>query len=207
MHLCVIRHGETCANAEQRYLGSLDPALNERGRAQALALLGHLPENLDAIVVSPRLRTQETADIINRSLNLSSEIMDAFRGRDVGVFEGLTPEDASERYPELWSQNITRRWAAGPTGGESVSDVVTRVRRGLLELGDRYRSKTILLVTHGFIAKTIFALARTDFSDFYDWQLPCGDMLMLENVDVEERDAFGQKRPEGWSCSDLVLDR
>ncbi|ETK19924.1 phosphoglycerate mutase family protein [Pseudomonas sp. FH1] len=35
MNLYVVRHGETWANAEHRYLGALDPELTERGREQA----------------------------------------------------------------------------------------------------------------------------------------------------------------------------
>lgn len=32
MHLYIVRHGETWANAEHRYLGSLDPELTALGR-------------------------------------------------------------------------------------------------------------------------------------------------------------------------------
>ncbi|MHC8286755.1 histidine phosphatase family protein [Pseudomonas sp. XS1P51] len=188
MHLYVVRHGETWANAEQRYLGSLDPELTERGCEQAQALEAHLPKNLDVLVVSPRLRARETANILNERLNLPVEIMDCFRERDVGVFEGLTQPDARERYPQLWSQNITRRWDVGPTGGESIVDVVERVRDGLVELKSRYPSKTVLLVAHGFVAKTIRALAKDDFSDFYDWQLSNGNMLVLENCEIPTLD-------------------
>lgn len=207
MNLCVVRHGETDLNAEGRYVGSLDPELNQRGREQAIALAQHVPDNLDVMVVSPLSRAQETAAILNRSLNLPSSTLDAFRERNVGVFEGLTQAEARERFPELWSQNITRCWAVGPTEGESVRQVVQRVRQGLLELQKAHPSENVLLVAHGFVAKTIRALANEDFSDFYDWQLGNGQMLLLENVDVEWRDAFGQKRPEGWDPSDLVLDR
>lgn len=38
MELVVIRHGETRANAEGRYLGALDMGLNETGWAQVDAL-------------------------------------------------------------------------------------------------------------------------------------------------------------------------
>lgn len=207
MNLCVVRHGETDLNAEKRYVGSIDPTLNERGREQAIALAQHLPANLDVMVVSPLRRAQETAVILNRALNLPSTTHDAFRERNVGVFEGLTQAEARERFSEQWSQNITRCWAVGPTDGESVREVVERVRAGLLELQKRYPSKHVLLVAHGFVAKTIRALAKADFSDFYEWQLDNGQMLLLENVDVELRDAFGQKRPEGWDPADLVLER
>lgn len=184
MHLYIVRHGETWANAEQRYLGSLDPALTERGRQQALVLGAQLPRHIDMLIVSPRVRAVETASILNEGLKLSPEIMDCFRERDVGVFEGLTQAEARERYPQLWSLNITRQWDAGPTEGESISEVVTRVRDGLAELAWKYPSKSVLLVAHGFVAKVIRALARGDFSDFYQWQLSNGALLALENFKI-----------------------
>lgn len=184
MNLYVVRHGETWANAEQRYLGSLDPGLTERGRDQARQLAQNLPENLDALVVSPRLRAIETANILNQELNVEPHVMECFRERDVGVFEGLTQDEARDRYPQLWSQNITRRWEVGPTGGESIADIVSRVQDGLLELESRYSSKNVLLVAHGFIAKTIRGIAKGDFSDFYNWQLSNGKMLVLQDITI-----------------------
>ncbi|MHC6225097.1 histidine phosphatase family protein [Pseudomonas sp. X10] len=96
MDLYVVRHAETWANAEHRYLGSLDPSLTERGREQAQALGGNLPHDLDTLVVSPRLRATETASILNEKLNLPTQTMDCFRERDVGG-EGLIQADARER--------------------------------------------------------------------------------------------------------------
>ena len=184
MDLYVVRHGETWANAEQRYLGALDPSLTERGREQAEALAANMPPELDALVVSPRLRAMETARILNERLVLPMQITDSFRERDVGVFEGLTQADAKARYPQLWSRNITRQWELAPTGGESIGDVVERVRGGLMNLQSSYSSKRILIVAHGFVAKTIRALARSDFSDFYHWQLANGSMLALEHFEL-----------------------
>jgi len=184
MHLYVVRHGETWANVEHPYLGSLDPGLTERGKQQAQALEAQLPSHIDAIIVSPRLRAQQTADILNRGLHLQLQTMDCFGERDVGVFEGLTQAEAKDLHPHLWSQNITRQWDIGPTGGESIADVVMRVREGLLGLAETLPSKNVVLVAHGFIAKIIRALARQDFSDFYDWQLPNGNVLVLENIET-----------------------
>lgn len=189
MHLYVVRHGETWANAEQRYLGSLDPSLTERGRQQAQALAEDLPENLEVLIVSPRLRAVETASILNEKLKLTPEIVECFQERNVGVFEGLTQAEAKARYPQLWSRNITRRWDAGPTGAESIADVVNRVREGLVGLESKHPSKAVLLVAHGFVAKVVRALAKGDFSDFYDWQLSNGDLLVLERFQVSTLDA------------------
>ncbi|KTC09200.1 histidine phosphatase family protein [Pseudomonas viridiflava] len=194
MHLYIARHGETWANVEHRYLGALDPELTERGRRQAEMLREHLPEGIDTLVVSPRLRAVQTAIILNEHLKLSPVITDCFKERDVGVCEGLTQSEARERYPQLWSQNITRHWDAGPTDGESISDVVKRVQQGLVELDSIYRDKTVLLVAHGFVAKVIRALAKGDFSDFYEWQLSNGELLILENFKMPSLDVEILKR-------------
>lgn len=184
MHLYVIRHGETWANAEHRYLGALDPELTERGREQAASISKKLPTGIQVLIVSPRLRAQQTAQILNRELNLELVTMDSFRERDVGVFEGLTQAQAKALHPELWAQNITRQWALGPTGGESIAEVVTRVHQGLAELAALYPTQAVLLVAHGFLAKVIRALAIGDFSDFYTWQLSNGEMLVLEDFEL-----------------------
>jgi len=47
-----------------------------------------------------------------------------------------------------------------------------------------------MIAAGGFVAKTIRALARSDFSDFYSWQLSNANMLALEKfklptVDLE----------------------
>ncbi len=36
------------------------------------------------------------------------------------------------------------------------------------------------LVAHGVVAKVIRALVRNDFSDFFDWQLRNGEVLILK---------------------------
>ncbi|QFY42720.1 histidine phosphatase family protein [Candidatus Methylospira mobilis] len=183
MYLYVVRHGETQANAEGRYLGALDTGLTACGINQVEALKSRLPAHIDAVVVSPLRRAQQTAQIIFDNSSLSLRAMHAFRERHVGVFEGLTQTEARARYPELWSQNITRQWNLAPTGGESIAAVFIRVQRGLCDLLADYPQQVVVLVAHGFIAKTIRALVRRDFSDFFDWQLENGAVLSLQLTD------------------------
>lgn len=183
MRLYVVRHGQTQANAEHRYQGSLDPELNETGREQALALRLELPESIGGIVVSPLQRARQTACIVNYRSNLPVQVLDDFRERDVGIFEGLTQAEAQQLYPDLWQQNITRQWNIGPPQGESISHVVKRVHQGLANLVIASAAQEVLLVAHGFVAKTVRALVHQDFSDFYDWQLGNGHWLVLENVE------------------------
>jgi len=181
MELVVIRHGETRANAEGRYLGALDLPLNERGREQvvelAKALAGEGP--FACLLSSPLLRARQSAQPIARELALPVRIVPAFRERHVGLFEGLTQAEARERYPALWARNITRRWDEAPPGGESLDAVIARVSQGVSELVHRHGGARVLLVAHGVVAKVIRALTGAGFSDFFPWQLHNGGRLVV----------------------------
>lgn len=182
LRLYVVRHGQTWANREHRYLGALDAELTEDGRQQAEALRNVLPAQVDALVTSPLLRARHSAEILNQSLNLSLSVNEHFRERNVGVFEGLTQAEAQSRYPQLWARNITRQWQDAPDGGETIAEVVERVRLGLNALVEEHDGRTVVMVAHGFVAKTVRALVRQDFSDFFDWQLANGQVLELAEV-------------------------
>jgi probable phosphoglycerate mutase len=180
MQLYVVRHGETQANAEGRYQGSLDIDLNERGVLQARELREKLPAQIEAVIVSPLRRAQQTAAIVFTDDGLQLHTRDAFRERGVGVFEGLTQVEAAQRYPDLWAQNITRQWERAPTDGESISQFVERIRGGLNQLLVNHGQQVVALVAHGVVAKAIRALVRDDFSDFFEWQLRNGEVLSLD---------------------------
>ena len=181
MRLCIhiVRHGETQANAEGRYLGSLNPGLIATGILQAVELRGKFPFPIDEVVVSPLLRAQQTVRILFGQTH-TLRTMDEFQERDVGVFDGLTQAEARALYPVLWAQNITRRWTLGPPGGESIAEFAHRICEGLNKLYGAYQGKTIVLVAHGVVAKMIRALAREDFSDFFEWQLSNGEIFQIE---------------------------
>ena len=174
MHLFIVRHGQTDFNAEHRYLGALDPALNGLGVAQANALHAVLPASIDTIVCSPLRRARQTADVVCRLRGLTPAVNPAFRERHVGVFEGLTQQEAQSRYPELWVDNITRQWGRAPTGGETIVEVIDRVATGLRNLSEQYAYKHVALIAHGFVAKVARALTGPGFGDFFDWQLGNG---------------------------------
>lgn len=174
MKLLVVRHGETQFNAEHRYLGALDPDLNAKGIAQATALSSALPVHLDAIVCSPLRRARQTAEILGNARRMHPAAIGAFRERNVGVFEGLTQEEAQVHFPELWAQNVTRLWESAPTNGETIEEVVTRVAKGLDDLYATHAGMVVALVAHGFVAKVVRAICRADFQDFFEWQLTNG---------------------------------
>jgi broad specificity phosphatase PhoE len=188
MKLLVVRHGETQFNAEHRYLGALDPELNARGVCQAITLRTTLPADLNAVVCSPLRRARQTAEIVCQGRDLKPLVNESFRERNVGVFEGLTQDEARTRFPALWAQNVTREWESAPTGGETISMVVARVLNGLGNLYESYEGQVVALVAHGFVAKVDRSIALASFEDFFNWQLTNGavcELTLTANPSIE----------------------
>lgn len=191
--LLVVRHGRTALNIEERYLGVLDPPLDACGVAQASALAGALAGQAQAIVSSPRRRALQTAEVLAAASGLPVRVLDAFAERDVGVFEGLTRDEARDAHPALWRQDVTRQWDGAPPGGESIRAVVDRVGRGLDLLRRDYPDRTVVLVAHGFVAKVVRALLLDlSWEDFFRYALQNGAF---------ERYVLAGDAPSSWRAA------
>lgn len=154
--LFIARHGETDFNVQGRYAGSVDIELNARGQEQARELAKELSNcNVDFIITSPLRRCQQTTEIIGEIIKAPIIAMDEFRERGVGVFEGLTREEAETQHPELWAKKITRSYDSAPTNGETIKEVEDRVFAGLKKIKEGYWDKDVLIVTHAFVGKVI----------------------------------------------------
>lgn len=172
--LYVVRHGEIDFNIEERYAGSVDVELNNKGLRQAYGVAKKVSKlNIDLIITSPFKRCTRMADIIHKIINVPIIKMVEFRERNVGVFEGLTQEEAKNKYPKLWVKNITRVYNNAPTGGETIKEVENRVFSGLKKIKKKYKNKNILIITHGFASKVINKFFNTDITeeDFFKYKL------------------------------------
>lgn len=160
MLLWLIRHGETAWNADQRFQGWSDIALNERGRDQA-RLLGERMRHVapfDAVYVSDRLRAVETAQLVvggAASLTLDPRL----REINFGKFEGLTMLEIRARYPQeaaAWQTDND----GNPHDGETLSAVAQRVGAFLDELrAQAAPEKRTLIVAHGGTLGILLSLA------------------------------------------------
>ena len=163
MLLYVTRHGETDYNIEKRYTGSTDIPLNSKGLLQAHKLAVNLSSvPFDIIISSPLLRTKQTAEIINKSFDVPIVIMNEFSEINVGIYEGLTKEEAQDKYPETWEKiakiyrdSGVRPIDYAPANGETLRQFDSRIANGLNKLKSDYIDKKILLVCHAFTAKII----------------------------------------------------
>jgi broad specificity phosphatase PhoE len=149
--LILVRHGETIANREYRYVGSRDDALSSLGQAQAEQLaeaLSILP--VAAVYSSPLQRAYSTALSIAAPHSLEIQIVDDLREMSFGMWEGLSraeilvrsPEDA--QYLREWEKNI----ALTPPKGESFDALRARVSTAVERLAQQHPDQTVVLVSH-----------------------------------------------------------
>ena len=186
MILYLTRHGETDYNVQRRYTGSTDIPLNIKGIQQAEELADKLSAvKFDVIISSPLLRAKHTAEIIHKSFNIPVIIMDEFAEINIGVYEGLTREEAQIKYPEVWARlaDIFRKSGRplddAPAGGETVRQFDTRIAAGLTKLKTAYSENRALLVCHGFTARIINRqIKELSFRDM--------DTFVLGNCEIAE---------------------
>lgn len=190
MKLYLARHGETDLNVDERFQGVSDLPLNAVGLAQAAQLAQSLPAGIECIATSPQLRARQTAEAVASSRRLPLQTFAEFRERDFGCFEGLNPDEAAQRYPDLWARNLAWQWAEAPPGAESAEEVVRRVAAGLLQLCALHAGRSVLLVAHGFVVRAVrfiasgiakedfFVLPRIGNGDFLEMPLLTAGQLM-----------------------------
>lgn len=161
MKLLLVRHGETEANRSRLALGREDVPLNERGRAQALAVarsVAGLP--VAAVYSSPLGRALETARAIASALGLEVRLEPGLIEMDVGEMEGMSFAEMRQRYGDFLREWISERAAAlVMPGGESLDLVADRAWGTVLELEHRHPNDLVIAVTHNFVILTLLCRA------------------------------------------------
>ena len=149
--LLLVRHGESIANREFRYIGVRDDPLSEHGQNQALQLaeaLSVLP--VAAVYSSPLQRAYQTALPIAARHTLEVQTLDALCECSFGTWEGLSRTEVLARSPE--DARHLREWesnaAIAPPEGESFEAMQRRVCAAVEQLAQAHPDQTIVLVSH-----------------------------------------------------------
>lgn len=167
MRLIVVRHGETLYNIQKRITGQLDVPLSLLGERQAELVSSYLAkETLDLVVASDLQRTRATAQAIARTHDLSIHEDADLREIAMGEWEGYTNEEITERFAAsqvLWRTNPAVYTIPG--GGETITQVNTRITHALARWQTQYPDATVVWVTHGgFIGLLVCHMLGLDIS-------------------------------------------
>lgn len=152
MKILVVRHGRTDWNDLGKIQGCADIGLNETGKAQAKETAKLLEkQDIDLIISSPLIRTKQTANIINEGRNIDIIYDERLKERDFGEFEGMNKNEFD--YQSFWTYSKNLKYEKA----ENIQDFFKREFNFLDEVKEKYKDKTILLVSHAGVSTAINA--------------------------------------------------
>ena len=160
--LFLVRHGETLANREFRYIGSRDDTLSSIGEIQAAQLAEALaPLPIAAIYSSPLQRARLTAEAIAAPHRLEVRVTSELRECDFGTWEGLSRAEVLARSPEDAQrlQDWERDSTSAPPDGESFAAMQQRVAAFVEQLAEAHAGQALALVSHVGPIKVLLAAA------------------------------------------------
>ena len=154
--IILIRHGETEWNSQKRMQGHSNSDLSSVGQAQIQAL-GQWMKNVpfDLIYSSYSLRAKQTAEAITQFSGHELQFDQRLREKNLGVFEGLTSEEARERHPEVFRLFKTAGSTYVIDEGESTQQLQDRALEIVNEIRIKHPEERVLLVTHGGFIRVV----------------------------------------------------
>ncbi|OGZ20507.1 MAG: hypothetical protein A2494_04180 [Candidatus Lloydbacteria bacterium RIFOXYC12_FULL_46_25] len=157
MKLIFIRHGETDLNKELRLQGQRDPdlELNETGKGEIARTREALIDVPSKIYASPLTRTRETARIVmERFPTVPLIFSDDLKERDFGSLSGKLRSEVAQ---EILENDLEGRYDYRPFGGESIDEVILRIKHFLNEL-PLETDEIVFVVTHRGIIRILYDL-------------------------------------------------
>lgn len=145
----LIRHGATVLSAEDRFAGATDVPLSDEGRRQVGRLAERLAGvKLAAVYASPLDRTMETGRILAKPHGLEVKPRDGLKEISHGRWEGLTREEAEEKFPQEVKEWESDPYTFAPLGGESGLQVTARALPVLLEIVRAHPGQNVAIASH-----------------------------------------------------------
>jgi probable phosphoglycerate mutase len=143
-------------HSENRYAGSSNIALTERGHHQARLLAAwSKTAHLSHVYVSPLQRARDTAAPVEQATGLHAHVDDRLREVDFGIAEGLTATELKRQFPDAWAAFIRDPVTHSFRGGEHPEAAAARARSAVDEVATTCCPQgCVLLVAHN----TLFRL-------------------------------------------------
>jgi broad specificity phosphatase PhoE len=148
--LTLVRHGETSANVDGVWHGSIDTALTSRGRLQVECVARHLATtrgDARAVYASPLRRARDTAAAIAAALELEVSLEEPLREYHLGDWEGRTYRELARVERLFERMQADPDWTPG--GGESARQVAERYAGALARIAARHPGERVVVVGHG----------------------------------------------------------
>ena len=150
--MLLIRHGETIANVERRYLGHTDSPLTETGLLQERQVLQRLAVYpVTAVHTSDLPRAWSLAHKLGMQFGFSPQTTPQLREMNFGAFEGMTYEQVMASDPAQARAWFADSFCTSPAGGETGKQVLARSKAYLHDVLSLQRATDgcVAVVSHG----------------------------------------------------------
>ena len=191
----LLRHGESQWNLENRFTGWKDIELSENGILEAKEsgrLIKEKKIPIDIVYSSVLKRAIDTAAISMKEANYdhlfnNGELIIikniAVNERDYGDLTGLNKKETAEKYGKEQVHIWRRSYDVNPPGGESLKNVVERVRPYFESTmkKDLEDEKNILLSAHGNSLRALFLILNFYTAETISTaEIPTGKPFIIE---------------------------
>lgn len=180
MDLLLVRHGVSEHNTSDVISGGTsNPNLSQAGVKQVEEVSKIIDNNkIDQVYASPLIRAKRTAQILT---DFQKDIITDGRLKemDFGSWEGQHAEELKVKCPDAFDDlgTINSKYTKYAKNGETFEQVADRVEEFLAEIQPYSNDKTIMVVCHGFVIRSLIAR----------WfKLKIEDVMTVRNVSFTE---------------------
>ena len=180
MDLLLVRHGVSEHNTSDVISGGTsNPNLSQAGVKQVEEVSKIIGNNkIDQVYASPLIRAKRTAQILT---DFQKDIItdDRLKEMDFGSWEGQHAEELKVKCPDAFDDlgTINSKYTKYAKNGETFEQVADRVEEFLAEIQPYSNDKTIMVVCHGFVIRSLIAR----------WfKLKIEDVMTVRNVSFTE---------------------
>ena len=180
MDLLLVRHGVSEHNTSDVISGGTsNPNLSQAGVKQVEEVSKIIDNNkIDQVYASPLIRAKRTAQILT---DFQKDIItdDRLKEMDFGSWEGQHAEELKVKCPDAFDDlgTINSKYTKYAKNGETFEQVADRVEEFLAEIQPYSNDKTIMVVCHGFVIRSLIAR----------WfKLKIEDVMTVRNVSFTE---------------------
>jgi probable phosphoglycerate mutase len=177
--LTLVRHGETPANVEGIWHGSIDTQLTEKGLRQAERVARHLANTRPraaAVYASPLTRSRLTARAIANALGTEPRIEPDLTEYHLGSLEGLSYRELTAKHRLF--ERMREDPDHAPGGGESPRQVAERYAGALRRIAAAHPDENVIVVGHG--GALTLGLALLVDGDVNSWRSAMGNCAVSD---------------------------
>ncbi|MEZ5979998.1 MAG: histidine phosphatase family protein [Planctomycetota bacterium] len=158
--LYLLRHGEVDESWRSRIYGCLDVGLSEEGRHQARRSAEALTDvALGTVYASPLQRARFSGELVASGRGLEPVVLPDLREIDRGEWAGRTFSEIETSSPGALAAWHERPDRERPPGGESLTDLETRVVAALGGAIRRDRPTTAAIAAHAWVVRVLVCRA------------------------------------------------